>query len=523
MNDQPASNGQHPRESRRRFLRRQVEAIRDVAETSVVEVVVKVRSPQNDDALLATVAEALRRRGLSSSSRDLLPVERDRLERGASSKSVERGVKAFDQSLVAQMVTADNAPQQALQASGQRVLDQWLTSTSVKASLAAADSMPARDKPEPAVRQSFWTSSSAVIQVIGDDLPKLIDSPNVEGIYLNQRMFVPPVVKPKSIPGPIEENKVSAWGLRAIGALSTWGAFDARGAGVLVGLLDTGVDADHPDLKGKVAEWAEFDSAGGTVAGSQPHDSDRHGTHCAGTIVGGNASGRWIGVAPEAKIAAGLVLNGAQGGTHAQILAGIEWAINLGVDVISMSLGGLSMSPEVPSTYTEAMMTALKMGIPVVTAIGNEGSQTTGAPANDFLAFAVGATDYLDRAAGFSGGRTQVIRESAYFPQDALPLVYSKPELSAPGVAICSSVPGGGWENFNGTSMAAPHVAGAIALLLSGTKIKAEVPARQRAFVIQDLLTGAAEELGESGQNHRFGFGRLDVLRAMGYARDLNY
>jgi len=132
---------------------------------------------------------------------------------------------------------------------------------------------------------------------------------------------------------------------------------------------DTGVDQSHPDLKGKVAAWAEFDDKGRPVS-SEPHDSGQHGTHCAGTIVGGNFSGRWIGVAPEAEIAACLVLNGSQGGTHAQILAGIEWAINQKVDVISMSLGGLVLGPEVPSTYSRAILSALRAGIPVVTAIG---------------------------------------------------------------------------------------------------------------------------------------------------------
>lgn len=71
--------------------------------------------------------------------------------------------------------------------------------------------------------------------------------------------------------------------------------------------------------------------------------------------------------------------------------------------------------------------------------------------------------------------------------------------------------------------MAAPHVAGAIALLLSGTDIRKNVPATKRAFLLQDLLTGSAQELGESGQNHRFGFGRIDVLAAIGYAKSLGY
>ncbi len=311
-------------------------------------------------------------------------------------------------------------------------------------------------------------------------------------------------------------------GVNKIGALSVWGAYNARGKGVKIALLDTGVDIDHPDLKGKITNWAEFDSDGRQVIGSQPHDSAEHGTHCAGTLVGGRASGRWIGVAPEAEIAAALVLKGGEG-TDAQILAGIEWAIDCKVDVINMSLGGLPLDVQVPDPYTQALLSALQAGIPIVTAIGNEGNQITSTPGNDLFAFSVGATDYLDRPAGFSGGRTHILKESRYFNPDVLPLIYSKPEVSAPGVAIYSCVPGNEWTAFNGTSMATPHVAGAIALLLSATNIREYVSGKERAFLIQDLLAGTVEELGESGQDHRYGFGRIDVLRAIGFAKEKGY
>jgi subtilisin family serine protease len=299
-------------------------------------------------------------------------------------------------------------------------------------------------------------------------------------------------VKEEHLPPRVQENTASSWGVSRIGALSAWGAYNAWGEGVKVAVLDTGVDATHPDLKDKVTDWVEFDTNGAEVRSStEPYDSDKHGTHCAGTIVGGRESGSWIGVAPEAKIAAALVMHEGAG-TDAQILAGIDWAVRNNADVISMSLGGLSLDVEPPGPYTRAILTALASGVPVITAIGNEGSQTTGSPGNDWFAYAVGATDPWDRPAGFSGGRTHVLRQSAYLSPADLPLIYSKPEVSAPGVAIRSSVPGNRWNGFNGTSMATPHVAGAIALLLSATNIRDAVPKSQRAFLIQDLLTGKA-------------------------------
>jgi subtilisin family serine protease len=515
---------------RTKYLERQIEFIRDTERRREYEVVVKVQTPgQADPQLIANVLDALRKRGLSSSARDVLPVSSSVLTaasqgRRAPREAAARYLDREDRSLVGQTVQAavSSAARSALKKENVGALRYLLKSDVARE---AATLVKAKKKTaKPAQPTSFWTSSSAVLRVRDKDLPKLIKAaPNIQDVFLNQQLRLPPVVVPKQLPPAVEDNKVSSWGIRTIGALAAWGAYGCRGKGVTVGLLDTGVDAEHPDLKGKIVKWAEFDGKGIEVRGSKPHDSDEHGTHCAGTIVGGKASGRWIGIAPEAKIAAALVLNGKQGGTHAQILAGIEWAIDSQVDVISMSLGGLILGPDVPSTYTQGILSALRAGIPVVTAIGNDGSQTTASPGSDIFAFAVGATDYSNRAAGFSGGRTQVIRQSEFFQPDQLPLVYSKPDVSAPGVAIYSSIPGKKWQHFNGTSMATPHVAGAIALLLSATRIKSRFASTDRAFLIKDLLTGSAEELGEAGQNHRYGFGRIDVLRALGFAEELGY
>jgi len=377
----------------------------------------------------------------------------------------------------------------------------------------------------------LWASGSVAMRMSVDDLAQLRDSDlPIQGVYLNRVVRKPPTHRsdPRQLPWEVQEAKASSWGLDKIGALSVWGAYGVRGAGSKVAVLDTGVDPRHPDLldakgKSRVTDFAQFGDDGHEVPNAKPHDSDQHGTHCAGTVAGRNASGRWIGVAPEASIAAGLVLDGGFG-TEASILKGMEWAIDLGVDVISMSLGGFALDPYMPDTYTQSIVNALLVGIPTVIAIGNDGSQTAGSPGSDLFALTVGATDHRDRAAGFSGGRTLVVRASEYVRPEMLPYPYSKPDLSAPGVDVLSSVPGGKWDVFSGTSMATPHVAGAIALLLSATTIREKTPkGPERAQLIQRLLIGSSQELGESGQNHRFGWGRIDVLRAIGFAKDAGY
>lgn len=369
----------------------------------------------------------------------------------------------------------------------------------------------------------FWSSASARALLSREELADLIkiDS-NLATVHRNRHLQVPRVNDIKQLPDNLKDSMASGWGINASGALAAWGAYGARGQGMRIAVLDTGVDATHPDLLNKVAVFAEFDASGQLIS-STPRDSHRHGTHVCGTVVGGNNSGQWIGVAPGAELAVGLVLDGDIGGTDAQVLAGIDWALNQNVHAINMSLGGLSLDPIVQNTYHQAIVNALLLGIPVVTAIGNDGHQTSGLPGADLFAFSVGATDVSDNVAGFSGGRTQLLTSSPFIGQADLPLPYSKPEISAPGVAVTSCIPGNEYAAFNGTSMATPHVAGAIAVLLSATAGLANVAPNQRAFLIQDLLTGSVEELGESGQDHRFGFGRLDVLKAIGHARDQGF
>lgn len=374
----------------------------------------------------------------------------------------------------------------------------------------------------------LWSSESVRLTLMRDDLLSLQKNrefmERLTDVYRNQQIGIPRYFSPPKHPGKIDgELSQIAWGVERVGAPAIWGAFGNRGAGVRVAVLDTGVDASHPDLRGKIKEWAEFDQKGNRVRRSKPHDTDRHGTHVCGTIVGGGASGQFVGVAPEAEIYAGLVLNGRKGGTVSQILAGLDWAIEQRVDIINLSLGGLTLKRVVRSPFHRSLFNAASIGISVVAAVGNDGNQTSGTPGNDFFAFAVGAVDLKDRCAGFSGGVTHVINESEHIDPRLLPMSYSKPDLCAPGVDIRSSLPKGGWGVLSGTSMATPHVAGAIALLRSSCSGFSELPGFRRSSVIQDIILGTVVDLGERGLDHRFGFGRVDVLKAIDAARRLGY
>jgi len=499
-------------------LQRQTQRILDEAKSDEIEVIVQMPSQRVEPLRLARAAgEALARRRLSLSPRDVLPepykASPPRAQTETASMHALMGRAAAEALGLAQIQKIGSSPIKALERNSivQTVLSR-MTQPATKSG---------GPKPRPG---RFWTSSSILLSLKKDELKNLTDElPNIQSVSPNRRLVLPPTKESKPLALEQSELLVSTWGLEYSEALAAWGAFGTRGKGVTIGLLDTGVDDTHPDLADRIAKWAEFDGKGARIDGSKPHDSDEHGTHCAGTLVGGRTSGRCIGMAPEAKLAAALVLNGEHGGTDAQVLAGIDWIVESKADVLSLSLGGLVMDVETPSTYTEAILTCLEVGVPVVAAIGNEGHQTTGSPGNDLFALSVGAIDHQGRVAGFSGGRTQIIRESEYIAAKYLPLAYSKPDLSAPGVAVLSSVPDGKWKSLNGTSMATPHVAGAIALLLSATSIREKEEGTRRAFVIQDLITGSVDDAGESGQDHRYGFGTLNVLRAIDVARQRGY
>jgi subtilisin family serine protease len=239
-----------------------------------------------------------------------------------------------------------------------------------------------------------------------------------------------------------------------IGAPEAWAA-GHTGAGATVAVLDTGIDVTHPDLADAVVGAKNFTDS--------DTDDDRvgHGTHVASTITGSGAAsgGRYQGVAPDAQLLNGKVLNDGGGGLESWIIAGMEWAADSGADVINMSLGS-----DFPSDGTDAMSQAVNRitadtGALFVVAAGNSGGWV-GSPAAADAALTVGAVDRDDQLADFSsrGSIAGAI----------------KPDITAPGVDIVAakakngqigSSAEDGYVKLSGTSMATPHVAGSAAIL----------------------------------------------------------
>jgi len=240
----------------------------------------------------------------------------------------------------------------------------------------------------------------------------------------------------------------ATWGLQAIKVPSS----SLSGAGIRIAVLDTGFDDTHPDFIGRTVTRKLFASH------SSVDDVHGHGTHCIGTACGSlrpNGVPRY-GVAYEAEIYAGKVLGDDGFGTDRSIIAGMDWALGEGCQIISMSLGAATGVGDQPNDdYEQIGQVCLDAGTLVVAAAGNESSRPgrimpVGSPANASTIMAVAAIDRTLRPASFSCGGINPGQEV---------------DIAAPGVDILSSLPGGGHDRWNGTSMATPHVAGVAALI----------------------------------------------------------
>jgi subtilisin family serine protease len=289
---------------------------------------------------------------------------------------------------------------------------------------------------------------------------------------------------------PDDPSWPDLYGIRRVGAPAFWsahglGTFPAAG-GVKVGIVDTGIDATHEDLAGKIAACGA--AADGKVTAGECADGDGHGTHVAGTIgaIAGNGLGV-AGVAFDAPLVVCRALGGAGGsGTVADVAACMRWAHDQGAKVISMSLGGPASR-----TLAEAAKTAYDRG-------GRGGSLLVAAAGNDG-----------DGSVEYPAGLPQVVSVAAVGPDDAVASFSNENadvEVAAPGVDILSTRLGGGYLRESGTSMATPHVSGAAALLWGADP-------GASAATIRARLDAAVDDLGPAGRDPAYGFGVVDVAK----------
>ncbi|MBO1334734.1 S8 family peptidase [Streptomyces sp. VRA16 Mangrove soil] len=287
-----------------------------------------------------------------------------------------------------------------------------------------------------------------------------------------------------------------------IGAPTAWAAgYD--GKGVKIAVLDTGIDATHPDLKDQVVESKNFSTAADAT------DHFGHGTHVASIAAGTGAKsgGTYKGVAPGAKLLNGKVLDDQGSGDDSGILAGMEWAAAQGADIVNLSLGG-GDTPEIDPLEAEVNKLSEEKGMLFAIAAGNEGPHSIGSPGSADAALTVGAVDGKDKLADFSSTGPRV-------GDGAI-----KPDVTAPGVDItAAAAPGSvidqevgekpaGYLTISGTSMATPHVAGAAAIL------KQEHPDWTYAQ-LKSVLVGSTK--GTAGLTpFQQGSGRIQVDKAIG-------
>ena len=284
------------------------------------------------------------------------------------------------------------------------------------------------------------------------------------------------------------------WGVKKIDADIVWPK--TQGEGVRVAVLDTGVDAGHPNLHGNIKKGAVF-----VENVSSDHDDNGHGTHCAGIVAAripaGKRSSKLIsGVAPKASIVPVKVLNYNGQGLLSGILGGLEWCLHNKISIISMSL-------RIPySSNSFALKQACKIlwdhGILLVAAVGNDQEERKGSkgkqdwvgfPAKYDCVIGVGATDQMDTIAPFSNVGPGV-------------------DLVAPGVNILSTYRGKRYRELSGTSQACPHVAGVAALLKSYRK-------KLSNEEIKKVLLETADPLGGVGPDITYGRGLLNATGAI--------
>ncbi|UVI32158.1 S8 family peptidase [Paenibacillus spongiae] len=274
------------------------------------------------------------------------------------------------------------------------------------------------------------------------------------------------------------------WNLPVIETEKGWGV--SKGSDkVLVAVLDTGVQTDHPDLAGKLHAGTNI-----VTPGEAPEDDVGHGTHVAGIIaaVVNNSEGV-AGLSWYNKVLPVKVLDSSGAGSTYSVAEGIIWATDNGAKVINMSLGNYAEA----EFLHDAIKYAFDRDVVLIAASGNDNTERPGYPAAYPEVFAVASTDPDGSKSSFSNYGDYI-------------------DVAAPGASIASTYPGSQYAALSGTSMASPHVAALAGLIRS---INPKLTNTQ----VMDIMRNSAHDLGTKGKDKYFGHGQIDVVKALNAAR----
>lgn len=341
-----------------------------------------------------------------------------------------------------------------------------------------------------------------------------------------------------ALPGAATTNdplRSRQWGLDKIQAEQAWSS--ATGSNIIIAIVDTGVDFNHPDLDAKLIynSDADFVEPDGTCKGSPKkgrkcvqdgaQDANGHGTHVAGIAGAETNNGEGVaGVAPAAKILPVRVLDAGGSGSTDQVAKGIRYAVDKGAHVINLSLGFLSGVGEVANLLGlldpvhDAIAYAHSNGVVVVVAAGNDTFPLCSEPGASDGVLCVGATDGNDLRASYSNGDATLLKNYLVAPggagslrcEDDLDIwstILPGSGLDCTGTATLTGRQFiAGYDTLAGTSMAAPHVSGVAALLRS--------KGLDREATIRCILA-SADDLGAPGHDPVFGHGRLNAASAV--------
>ena len=386
--------------------------------------------------------------------------------------------------------------------------------------------------------ESLWIVNLIHCYATAEAIGDLSLHPDVSLICFDKEY---PLLPEEGKPVNVEPTREIVANVLKVNADKVW-ALGYEGEDVVVAVIDSGVNYSHNDLQGHLWEHPDYPYHGWDFVNNDnnPKDDYGHGTHCAGTVAGDGTSGSQTGVAPKAAIMAVKVLNSSGSGTQAQLLDGIQFAVDHGADVLSMSMGFRGGgTEEIRIPIRNAMINTLAAGIIASVAAGNEGiyinnwpiPNNIGCPANcpppwlhpdqtttggTSAVVCVGATDNDDAIAFFSslGPVTwQDIPGFNDYPYDP-GMGLLRPDVCAPGVEVKSlahyGTTGYVQQGWSGTSMATPCVAGTMALLLSKN------PELTPAEICEILETTAVHLPNSSSpKGNTFGSGRIDALAAI--------